>query len=906
MANIQILGKFKSVTEDEILADAREIEVDDERISSTPQRLTDILAGIGGDAGAALAKTGGTMLGNINMGENKITNLDAPENNTDAATKKYVDDETAKKAPINHASTATTYGVGDATNYGHVKLSDATNNTSGASGGTAASPAAVKAAYDLANAALPKSGGTMTGDIAMGGNKMTGLGAPSADTDAANKKYVDDNFLAATLKGASNGVAELDANGKVPASQLPSYVDDVLEYAAFASFPAEGEAGKIYVDKATNKTYRWGGTAYTEISASLALGETASTAYAGDKGKEAHDLASAALPKSGGTMSGIIAMGGNKITGLANGTSTNDAVNKGQLDAVSGAIPAASADNPLMDGTASAGTASTWAKGDHVHPHDTTKLDKAGDTMSGSLEMSLNKITGLANGSDERDAVNFKQLSAKLNKDGDTMAGNLAMGSYKITGLAPGTATNDAVNKSQLDAVSDAIPTAGTSTPLMDGTASAGGATTTAYARADHRHPSDTSKLNKSGDTMGGDLAMGSNKITGLASGTENGDAVNKSQLDAVSAAIPAASATAPKMDGTASAGTATTWAKGDHVHPTDTSRQAKITASGLLKGDGLGGVTAAVPETDYGTYSKPSTGIPESDLAQAVKDKLTAADAALPKAGGTMTGNIAMGGNKVTGLGTPSADADAATKKYVDDNFIAATLKGANNGVAELDATGKVPASQLPSYVDDVIEGYYYNNKFYKEDTHTTEIPGETGKIYVNLDTERTYRWGGTAYAEISASIALGETASTAYAGNKGKEAHDLASAALPKAGGTMSGDIAMGNHKITGLANGQLTTDAATVGQLTGLIQHQTATIGTSATSAVINLGGGYYTCFNAYAAIGNERVCVDIEVNEANGTVTFSTAQSPTSAVTCHVFYFHSASLVPDQGNNNQLGG
>lgn len=89
--------------------------------------------------------------------------------------------------------------------------------------------------------------------------------------------------------GVANGVAQLDSSGKVPSAQLPSYVDDVLEYADFSSFPATGESGKIYVAKNTNLTYRWGGTNYVEISASLALGETASTAYAGDKGKATTD-----------------------------------------------------------------------------------------------------------------------------------------------------------------------------------------------------------------------------------------------------------------------------------------------------------------------------------------------------------------------------------------------------------------------------------------------------------------------------------------------------------------------------------------------------------------------------------------------------------------------------------------
>ena len=96
-----------------------------------------------------------------------------------------------------------------------------------------------------------------------------------------------------TEKGAAGGVAELDANGLVPTSQLPSFVDDVLEYASVSAFPATGETGKIYVDTSTNKTYRWSGSQYVEISPSLALGETSATAYRGDRGKAAYDHAQA-------------------------------------------------------------------------------------------------------------------------------------------------------------------------------------------------------------------------------------------------------------------------------------------------------------------------------------------------------------------------------------------------------------------------------------------------------------------------------------------------------------------------------------------------------------------------------------------------------------------------------------
>lgn len=90
--------------------------------------------------------------------------------------------------------------------------------------------------------------------------------------------------ILSTEKGVAGGVATLDSNGTVPSSQLPSYVDDVLEYTSQSEFPTTGETGKIYVDTTANTTYRWSGTTYVAIGSSLAIGETSSTAYAGDKG----------------------------------------------------------------------------------------------------------------------------------------------------------------------------------------------------------------------------------------------------------------------------------------------------------------------------------------------------------------------------------------------------------------------------------------------------------------------------------------------------------------------------------------------------------------------------------------------------------------------------------------------
>ena len=89
--------------------------------------------------------------------------------------------------------------------------------------------------------------------------------------------------------GVANGVATLNESGQVPSSQLPSYVDDVLEYATFSSLPEAGETGKIYVTLDDNLTYRWSGTQYVEVSKSLALGETSSTAFPGNRGKTVED-----------------------------------------------------------------------------------------------------------------------------------------------------------------------------------------------------------------------------------------------------------------------------------------------------------------------------------------------------------------------------------------------------------------------------------------------------------------------------------------------------------------------------------------------------------------------------------------------------------------------------------------
>ena len=151
----------------------------------------------------------------------------------------------------------------------------------------------------------------------------TGSCTPAAVRKAVSmfdpKTHTHD-YIPTSQKGTASGVAELDANGKVPTAQLPSFVDDVLEYSAKSSFPATGETGKIYVDTTTNLTYRWSGTAYVEISPSLAVGTTSSTAYRGDRGNTAYTHSQSthartdATATAGSTTNGNIKINGTETT----------------------------------------------------------------------------------------------------------------------------------------------------------------------------------------------------------------------------------------------------------------------------------------------------------------------------------------------------------------------------------------------------------------------------------------------------------------------------------------------------------------------------------------------------------------------------------------------------------------
>ena len=176
--------------------------------------------------------------------------------------------------------------------YGVTKLSNAINSNDTT---IAATPKAVSDAVASANTYTDNSINALDGGAIGTPSAGKTISAVSQTNGQVSVSFQDINILSSQIsdKGTANCVATLDANGHVPSSQLPSYVDDVLEYANASLFPATGENGKIYVDLSANVSYRWGGSTYVKIASDLGLGETEATAYRGDHGKAAYDHATA-------------------------------------------------------------------------------------------------------------------------------------------------------------------------------------------------------------------------------------------------------------------------------------------------------------------------------------------------------------------------------------------------------------------------------------------------------------------------------------------------------------------------------------------------------------------------------------------------------------------------------------
>ena len=215
------------------------------------------------------------------------------------------------------------------------------------------------------------------------------------------------------------------------------------------------------------------------------------------------------------------------------------------------------------------------------------------------------------------------------------------------------------------------------------------------------------------------------------------------------------ASTTTPKMDGTAAVGTETAFARGDHRHPSDTAKADKVsgaTTGNLAALDANGNLTdSGVSATTAGTDTKNTAGSTnDTSKLYIVGAKSQAAN---PQTYSRSTAYIGTDGHL-----------------YSNSSKVLNTAQlGAANGVCPLDNNSLIDSQYLPSYVDDVIEGYPYGTELSRDWLFTEpvdpmepqssdiHIEPETGKIYVLMADSTSYsagaqfRWGGTAYVKLN-----------------------------------------------------------------------------------------------------------------------------------------------------------
>lgn len=300
-----------------------------------------------------------------------------------------------------------------------------------------------------------------------------------------------------------------------------------------------------------------------------------------------------------------------------------------------------------------------------------------------------------------------------------------------------------------------------------------------------------------------------------------------ESSLSALESSVSTLKST---VDGIVSTGGQANVIEGVKVNGTaltpDTSKDVDIPAAtdkayGVVKVAGSVADGGADPVTGDAVHSYASAAIAQTTTNKNAIDKLNGADTvngsvakkikdaigALDVTDTAVTNNFVTavsetdGKIKVSRAVPTIADVSGLTTAL--KNKIETSQLGVASGVATLGTDGKILTSQLPSYVDDVIEGYKSGADFYEDSAHTAskKITGEGGKIYVDLHTNVTYRWSGTAYVEISASLALGETESTAYRGDRGKIAYTHSQAAHARTDATATAaSTTNGNIKING----------------------------------------------------------------------------------------------------------
>jgi hypothetical protein len=741
----------------------------------------------------------------VSFGGFKATNLAEPVLAQDAATKNYVDTKIID--PTNISLT-----------MGHLLVGDATG----------------KAAVTLKNT-IPISGfGAAGTDVSMGSFKINNLATPTADTDASNKKYVDDLFLSPSnmlalpagnlFVGNALGKAAPTLKNAIPISGFGKATETINMGDASTQYNISYLAEPMSAQDAATKNY-----VDTKVANPSSMTLLSGNILVGNAANQAESVAKSSVSLSEfGAVTQNLSVANYKITDLADPVTDGDAVNKKyittQLSTVTSTLTlpagqlyignasnkaAATAKNTIpVSGFAAAaadvalgGFKLTGVADPAVDQDAATKKYVDGLMASVNSTLSLakgNMLVGDALGK----ATSVPKSAILLSGFGDAEA-NVSMGTgsnnYKIINVADPTGDQDAATKKYVDSKT-ANPASLTLTKdyILVGNAS-GKATEVATS---------TVAISKFGAATA-DVALGGFKLTGVADPAANQDAATKKYVDDKAGSTTTTKPTTPTAGATYYDTTTKTFYVYDGTNwiPVDN----KLPTGDLYVGDANGNAAATAKNT-----------IPLSGFAAAAAD-------------------VALGGFKLTGVADPGDDQDAATKKYVDGLMatVNSTLSLAKGNMLVGDALGKAAsvaksAISISGFGDaeaNVSMGTGSNNykiinlatptgdqdaatKKYVDDkagtTTTTKPTTPTpGATYYDTTTKTFYVYDGTNWIPVDNRLPTGDL----YVGDANGNAAATAKNTIPLSGFAAAGaDVALGGFKLTGVADPAANQDAAT----------------------------------------------------------------------------------------------